>query len=270
MTSRILDFLKEDMGPEDVTTNAVIGDAARSRARIIAKDEGVIAGHPMAKEVFSILDEDILYIETKSEGARVGKGDICALIEGKTRAILTGERVALNILQRLSGIASATKRFVDAIAGTGTVILDTRKTSPGLREMEKYAVRMGGGTNHRMNLNEMALIKENHIAAAGSISEAVKKVRGYTTAPIEVEVRNMGELEEAVRVRPESIMLDNWGVEEMKRGVAFVGGRIPLEASGNMTLERVRSVAETGVNYISVGFITHSYRSLDLSLLLES
>ncbi|MBP9561257.1 MAG: carboxylating nicotinate-nucleotide diphosphorylase, partial [Syntrophorhabdaceae bacterium] len=182
-------------------------------------------------------------------------------------AILTGERVALNILQRLSGIATMTRRYVEAAAGTKAKILDTRKTTPGLRDMEKYAVRVAGGENHRITLSEMVLIKENHIAIAGSIKEAIRRVKDKGI-PIEVEVKNMEELKEATLEGVDRILLDNWEVESVKEAVDFLNGRIPLEASGNMTIEKAQGVAKKGVDYISVGALTHSYKSLDLSLLI--
>ena len=269
MPVALREFLLEDTGTEDVTTNAIVPEVHRSKARIIAKADGIIAGHLFASQVFRTLDSEIHYSELKKDGERVQNGDILAVIEGRTRAILTGERVALNILQRLSGIATLTGRFVEAVRDTGTKILDTRKTTPGLREMEKYAVRMGGGHNHRKNLTEMALIKENHISAAGSIKEAVTKVRTRTKVPIEVEVKNMDELRETLKLDVDRIMLDNWGIESTREAVLFVNKEVPLEASGNMTIERVRAVAQTGVDFISVGALTHSFQALDMSLLFE-
>jgi nicotinate-nucleotide pyrophosphorylase (carboxylating) len=257
MSVTLREFLLEDTGTEDVTTNAIVPEDHRSGASIIAKAGGIIAGNMFASQVFKTLDSEINYKELKKDGERAKNGDIIAVIEGRTRAILTGERVALNILQRLSGIATLTE------------ILDTRKTTPGLREMEKYAVRMGGGYNHRENLTVMALIKENHISAAGSIKEAVIKVRERTKVPVEVEVKNMDELKETIRLDVDRIMLDNWDLESTREAVLFVNKKIPLEASGNMTLERVCKVAQTGVDFISVGALTHSFQALDMSLLFE-
>lgn len=268
MTAHLKDFLQEDIGVEDVTTNAVVPENHRSRAKIMAKGDGIVAGHQFAAEVFQILDKDIRYSELKKDGEKVHSGDTLALVEGRTRAILTGERVALNILQRLSGIATLTAGFVESVGGASTKILDTRKTTPGLRKMEKYAVRMGGGQNHRENLTEMALIKENHIAAAGSIKEAVAKVRQRSGVPIEVEVKNMTELLEALELPVDRIMLDNWDLESTRKAVVLVNKKVPLEASGNMTIERVYEVAKTGVDFISVGALTHSFPVLDISLLL--
>ena len=269
MDKKIESFLKEDIGAGDVTTDAIVPEDHPSKAEIIAKAGGVMAGHVFARQVFQALDKNIHYEELKQDGERITEGDILATIAGKSRAILTGERVALNLLQRLSGIATLTRRFVDAAEGTGVKILDTRKTSPGLREMEKYAVRMGGGHNHRLTLSEMALIKENHIAVAGSIREAVKRVRSQSTVPIEVEVKTTEELHEAVEAGVDRIMVDNWDTTSIKDAVAFVNKRIPLEVSGNMTVEKVEEVAKTGIDFISVGEITHSFKALDMTLLQE-
>lgn len=269
MDREIEDFLKEDIGAGDITTDAIVPEDHSSRAVILAKAEGVVAGHGFAREVFRCLDKDIRYEEFKHDGERVIKGDAVAAIAGKSRAILTGERVALNLLQRLSGIATFTRRFVEAVAGTGVKILDTRKTSPGLRSMEKYAVRMGGGCNHRFDLGEMSLIKENHIAVAGSITEAVKRVRSQSTVPLEVEVRTMADLKEAVEAGVDRIMLDNWDIASLQEAVSLVQKRIPLEVSGNMTVARAREAAQTGVDFISVGALTHSFIALDMTLLQE-
>jgi nicotinate-nucleotide pyrophosphorylase (carboxylating) len=263
------DFLKEDMGEGDMTTDAIVPENHTSKAIILAKADGVVAGHIFAQKVFKFLDRNIQYKELKKDGERVMKGERVAVIVGKSRAILTGERVALNILQRLSGIATLTRSFVEAVEGTGVKILDTRKTSPGLRSMEKFAVRMGGGHNHRLNLSEMALIKENHIAIACSIKEAINRVRSQSNVAIEVEVRNMEELREAMDVKVERIMLDNWDIKSIKHAVSFVNKRIPLEVSGNMTVKKAKAVARTGIDFISVGAITHSFKSLDMTLLQE-
>ncbi len=262
-------FLREDIGVEDVTTNAIVPEDHVSKAKIIAKMDGVMAGHEYALQVFRALDGDIRYDVLKGDGDRVRKGDIVAVVIGRTRTILTGERLALNFLQRLSGIATMTARFMKELEGTKTRILDTRKTTPGLRRAEKYAVRMGGGDNHRNNLTEMALIKDNHISAAGSIKEAYARVKARSNVPVEVEVKDMDELLEALELPLERIMLDNWDLESTREAVALVKGRVPLEASGNMTLDRVHDVAMTGVDYISVGGLTHSVNVLDLSLLYE-
>ena len=265
----IEDFIKEDRGDGDITTDSIVPEEHSSKAVIVAKANGVLAGHRYAKLVFALLDKNIQYRELKHDGDEIVRGDLLADVTGKSRAILTGERVALNILQRLSGIATLTKSFVDAVAGTGATILDTRKTTPGLREMEKYAVTMGGGSNHRRDLSEMSLIKENHIAIAGSLQEAVKRVRSQSRVPIEVEVKNMQELQEALAAGVDRIMLDNWNIASIRDAVSFVNKRIPLEASGNMTIEKAREFAQTGIDFISVGAITHSFTSLDMTLLQE-
>jgi nicotinate-nucleotide pyrophosphorylase (carboxylating) len=272
----IEDFIKEDRGEGDITTDAIVPEDHSSKAVIVAKADGVLAGQRYARRVFGLLDKNIQYRELKHDGDGIVGGDLLADITGKSRAILTGERVALNILQRLSGIATLTKSFVDAVAGTKVIILDTRKTAPGLREMEKYAVTMGGGANHRRDLSEMALIKENHIAIAGSIQEAVKRVQSQSRVAIEVEVKNMQELQEALAARVDRIMLDNWDTASIRDAVSFVKERIPpaqkpplVEASGNMTIEKAREIAQTGIDFISVGAITHSFTSLDMTLLQE-
>lgn len=269
MTIALKRFLEEDIGTEDITTDAIVPDDHRSKAKIIAKAGGIIAGQQFVSLIFKELDNGIGYREIKKDGEYVRNGDVIAIIEGKTRAILTGERVALNVLQRLSGIATLTGRFVKELEGTDTKILDTRKTTPGLREMEKYAVRIGGGYNHRENLTVMALIKENHISVAGSIKEAVARVRLKAKVPVEVEVKNMEELKEAVSLDVDRIMLDNWNLELTREAVSFIDKKVPLEASGNMTIEHVREVAEAGVDFISIGALTHSFRALDMSLLHE-
>jgi nicotinate-nucleotide pyrophosphorylase (carboxylating) len=267
MDIKIEDFLKEDIGTGDITTDAIVPENHTSKAIIMAKADGVMAGHRFAREVFKFLDRGIQYKDQKQDGGVIIQGDILAVITGKSRAILTGERVALNILQRLSGIATLTRSFVDAVEGTAVKILDTRKTAPGLRMMEKYAVKMGGGHNHRLNLSEMALIKENHIAIAGSIREAVKQVRSRSAVSIELEVKNMEELKEAIEAQVDRIMLDNWDLESIKHACSFMNKRIPIEVSGNMTIEKAREVAKTGIDFISVGAITHSFTSLDMTLL---
>jgi nicotinate-nucleotide pyrophosphorylase (carboxylating) len=269
MDVSIKDFLKEDIGQGDITTNAIVPEDHSSQAVILAKAEGVIAGHGFAREVFRFLDKDIQYEELKHDGERVIRGDTVAAIAGKSRAILTGERVALNILQRLSGIATFTRRFVEAVKGTGVKILDTRKTSPGLRSMEKYAVRMGGGFNHRFDLGEMALIKENHIVVAGSITAAVKRVRSKSKVPVEVEVRTLADLKEAMEAGVDRIMLDNWDIASIPAAVSLVQKKISLEVSGNMTIDRAREVAKTGIDFISVGALTHSVTTLDMTMLQE-
>ncbi len=260
--------LAEDIGPGDVTTNWIIPESQRSEAIILAKTAGVLAGLDVARDVFALVDERIRFEPLLTDGDRLQPKDVVARIAGPTRGILTAERVALNFLQRLSGIATLTRAFVDAVAGTKAVILDTRKTTPGLRFLEKYAVRMGGGANHRIGLYDMVLIKDNHIEAAGSITGAVQRVRARNAAGllIEVEARTLDDVREAAMLAVDRILLDNMTCEQMRQAVQLVNGRVPLEASGNVTLETVRQIAETGVDFISSGALTHSAKALDLSL----
>jgi nicotinate-nucleotide pyrophosphorylase (carboxylating) len=273
---RLIDVaLAEDRGAGDWTSKWVIPARTRAHARIVAKAEGVIAGLAMVSGVFTRLDPRLEIDSALSDGARVRDGDLVCTIKGPARTILTGERVALNFLQRLSGIATMTRSFVDAIGGTGAAILDTRKTTPGLRSLEKAAVKAGGGQNHRFGLFDMVLIKENHIAIAGGVAEAIKRVRDANSKllQVEVEVRNKDELRAALEAGCDIVLLDNMDVQEIRESVRVVKQRAPqtkTEASGNMTLERVRAVAETGVDYISVGALTHSAAALDLSLLMQT
>jgi nicotinate-nucleotide pyrophosphorylase (carboxylating) len=267
--------LDEDRGSGDWTTKWVVPARTRGNARIVAKADGVIAGLAVASAVFMRLDPRVEIDSTLNDGARVSEGDVVCTIGGPARTILTGERTALNFLQRLSGIATATRRYVDAIEGTGTRILDTRKTTPGWRTLEKAAVKAGGGENHRYGLYDMVLIKENHIAIAGGVAEAIKRVRDANSKglQVEVEVRNKEELRAAIDAGCDFILLDNMDVQGIREAVRVVKQRAPAiktEASGNMTLDRVRAVAETGVDYISVGALTHSVTALDLSLLMQT
>ncbi len=271
MAPHIRAALDEDIGDGDVTTLSIVPADARGKGRLIAKAAGVVAGLAVAQAAFQLVDENVHFEPLVAEGAQVKPGDLLARVSGPTRALLTGERTALNFLQRMSGIATLTRRFVDAVAGTGTVILDTRKTTPGLRAFDKWAVRLGGGQNHRFGLFDMALIKENHIVAAGGISAAVERVRAADTRgrPIEVEVTNLDELKEALALGVDRIMLDNMGLAEMREAVAITEGSTPLEASGGASLETAAAIAATGVDFISVGKPTHSFESLDISFLLE-
>ena len=228
----------------------------------------MIAGLQVAQRVFARLDPAVEFRALAADGDRAGPGDIIAVVTGPGRAILSGERVALNFMQRMSGIATATRRYVDAVAGTRAVILDTRKTVPGLRLLDKWAVRLGGGHNHRIGLFDMALIKDNHIAAVGSITEAVRRVRlgDPRGRPIEVEVTNLDQLREALALPIDRIMLDNMNLEQMRAAVEIAAGVIPLEASGGVDLQTVAAIAATGVDFISVGALTHSVKALDISL----
>lgn len=260
--------LREDMPEGDVTSDSIIPAGARSEAYFLAKEDGVLAGLAVAARVFERIDPAVIFIERFRDGASFSKSDKLARVKGPTAALLKGERTALNFLQHLCGVATVTRRFVEAVAGTKTRILDTRKTVPGLRLLDKYAVRAGGGTNHRVSLSDMVLIKDNHLRHVGSVAEAVRRARGRVRpgVRIEVEAANLLQVREALAAGADMIMLDNMPLETMRQAVGLAGGRVPLEASGNMTLDRVRSVAETGVDFISVGALTHSARAVDISL----
>lgn len=259
--------LEEDIGAGDVTTDSIVPAGATLRGRIIAKQDGIVAGLEVANEVFRVLSAQVVFDARVADGSRVTKGSVLADVSGEARALLTGERTALNFLGRMSGIATLTRQFVDAVAGTNATILDTRKTAPGLRTLDKLAVQLGGGQNHRTGLFDMVLIKDNHIDFAGSITAAVHRVRaGGTTLPIEVETRTLENVREALGLGVERILLDNMSTETMRQAVELTNGRAKLEASGNVTLENVFEVARTGVDYISVGALTHSPRVFDVSL----
>lgn len=260
--------IEEDVGSGDITTSAVLMGNETGRAQAIAKGDMVAAGMDVFKEVFVSYDGDIRFRDNVEDGALVKSGDILTEISGKLGSILTAERVALNFLQRLCGIATLTRRYVDEVRGTGAKILDTRKTTPGLRMLEKYAVTIGGGFNHRFGLYDGILVKDNHIDAAGGILAAVDRISGGVphTLKVEVEVKNLREVEEALSAGVDIIMLDNMGAGEMKEAVSLINGRALIEASGNVTLSRVREIAETGVDLISVGALTHSAPASDISL----
>jgi nicotinate-nucleotide pyrophosphorylase (carboxylating) len=261
--------LAEDVGEGDVTTEATVAPEAVGTAELLVKEPGVVCGLGVAEAVFRALDPDLRFEPLVAEGAVLGRPAAVALVTGPQRAILTGERVALNFFGRLSGIATLTKRYVDAVAGTGAAILDTRKTTPGLRALEKHAVACGGGRNHRFGLADAVLVKDNHLRAAGSIAKAVESVRATTDLPIEVECDTLEQVSEALDSGADAILLDNMSSDELRAAVTLAGGRVRLEASGGITLDTVRAVAETGVDEISVGALTHSARSLDVSLELK-
>ena len=263
--------LDEDLGDGDITTNATIPADSQLTGRFIAKERGVIAGLEVAALTFAELDPHAHIICHVQDGDLVEKGVEIARITGQGRAILSGERVALNLLQRMSGIATLTRQFVEAVRGTSAVILDTRKTMPGLRMLDKCAVRLGGGQNHRFGLYDMVMIKDNHIAAVGSITQAVAQVRAHDQQrrPIEVEVKNLEELAETLPLNVDRILLDNMTPAMMRDAVRLTNRRVPLEASGNVSLENVAAIAATGVDYISIGKLTHSAKALDISLLLS-
>ncbi|HZO78805.1 MAG TPA: carboxylating nicotinate-nucleotide diphosphorylase [Solirubrobacteraceae bacterium] len=263
--------LREDLGDGDVTTTATVSADARARAVVEQKAPGVVFGLDVAEATFRALDPEIGFEPLCAEGRWRERGDVVRL-EGSARAILSGERTALNFLGRLSGVATLTARFVDQLQGTGARILDTRKTTPGLRVLEKAAVAAGGGTNHRRGLYDAILIKENHAALAGGVGAAVARARADpagSALPLEVECRNLEEVDQALDAGAPWILLDNFSVEGLRRAVARVSGRAELEASGGITLEGVREIASTGVDFVSVGALTHSAPSLDLSLILE-
>ncbi len=236
------------------------------RGHILAKQEGVIAGLDVAQAVYQMLDPEVEFCPRVEEGAWVQRGQELAMVYGRARSLLTAERTALNFLGRMSGIATLTRRFVEAVSGTKAIILDTRKTAPGLRLFDKLAVRRGGGQNHRFGLYDMILIKDNHIDFVGSIAEAVTRARAAASGlPIEVEARTLEEVRQALEMGVERILLDNMSLEMLREAVRLVAGRAKLEASGNITLENVRAVAETGVDFISCGALTHSAKVFDLS-----
>ncbi|MDD5532639.1 MAG: carboxylating nicotinate-nucleotide diphosphorylase [Syntrophales bacterium] len=260
--------LEEDMGPGDVTTASVLTGEEKGSALAVAKAEMVVAGIEVFKEVFFTLDPDIRFIRSTVDGQEAAPGEVLAEVSGNLANILTAERTALNILQRMCGVATHTMRFAGEIRGTRARILDTRKTMPGLRILDKFAVRVGGGSNHRMGLFDGILIKDNHMAAAGGISKAVARARQGAphTLKIEVEAGNIQEVKEAAAAGADIIMLDNMDLEEMREAVRLIEGRALTEASGNVNLSNVKRIAETGVDFISVGAITHSAPAADISL----
>jgi len=263
--------LDEDAGDKgDVTTLATIPAGLDYSGTMLAKANGVVAGLLVARQSFLQVDPSVEFTTLVEDGMPVHPGMQLATVSGKARALLTGERIALNFLQRMSGIATATSRYVAAVAGTRARILDTRKTAPGLRLLDKWAVVLGGGYNHRIGLYDMAMIKDNHIAAAGGITAAVERVRASWghQLPVEVEVSNLNQLAEALTLDLDQIMLDNMSLDAMAEAVQITAGRVPLEASGNVSLETVAAIAATGVDYISVGKVTHSVEALDISFKL--
>lgn len=262
--------LKEDIGARDVTTDLLFPEDSRCNAIIQAKEQGIVAGLPIAKRTFRSLSNDIKWVEHKRDGESIAKGDILVKIRGSKKAILAGERVALNFIQRLSGIATLTSRFVKAVEGLSVKITDTRKTVPGLRILDKYAVRTGGGHNHRMGLFDGVLIKDNHLKLMGSIAEAINRIKKKpgVRLQIEVETSRLEEVREALAAGADIIMLDNMPLNAMRKSVEMINGRALIEASGGITLKNVRRVAETGVDIISIGSLTHSPKALDISLYL--
>ncbi|MBA5850948.1 carboxylating nicotinate-nucleotide diphosphorylase [Clostridium sp. cel8] len=260
--------LIEDINYEDITTDTLLNGDEISKGNLIAKDAGVVSGIDVAKRVFQILDPNVVFTAMKKDGDTVKSGDIIAKICGNSKSILKGERVALNIMQRMSGIATKTRNIVNLVKDYNVKIVDTRKTLPGFRILDKYSVTSGGGYNHRFDLSDFVMIKDNHIKAVGSIREAVKRVKNKLpfTVKIEVEVESLKQLEEAVSTEADVIMLDNMDIDTMKKAVKFIDGRFKVEASGNINEKNVKSVASTGIDFISIGCLTHSVKALDISL----
>ena len=264
----IMMALQEDISSEDVTTNAVMRESKAGTAQLICKQDGVIAGLEVFKRVFELLDEEAEVIMYFKDGDAVKNGDLLAVVNGDIRALLSGERTALNYLQRMSGIATYTRNVADLLKGSKTKLLDTRKTTPNMRIFEKYAVKVGGGYNHRYNLSDGILIKDNHIGAAGSVTKAIEMAKEYApfVRKIEVEVENLTMLQEALDAGADIIMLDNMSTEDMKKAVELVAGKAETECSGNVTRENIQRIIDIGVDYVSSGALTHSAPILDVSL----
>lgn len=262
--------LLEDIHTGDITTLAVVPEKRNARAQLIAKESMVLAGIEVAARVFVLVNPAVIFSARFSEGALLRAGNVIADIAGDAASLLQAERVALNLLQRMCGIATLTARYKQAVAGTGAKVVDTRKTTPGLRQLEKYAVRIGGGNNHRSGLYDAVLIKENHITAAGGLSVAVERARAFVphTMKIEVETETLDQVAEALSAGADIIMLDNMDLETMRRAVVLIAGRSLTEASGGVSLETIAGIAATGVDIISVGALTHSARAMDISMLL--
>jgi len=264
--------IREDLAGGDPTSESIVAEGSVSKGVFLAKEDGVLAGIDVAGRVFERIDASIRFEKAKNDGNSFALGDVLANVNGPSLSLLKAERTSLNFLQRLSGIATSARAFVEAVRGTKARILDTRKTTPGWRALEKYAVRMGGGVNHRMSLSDMVLVKDNHLVLAGSVGEALTRIRGRVPAgmAVEVEVRSLAQAREALAGGATMLMLDNMAAGEMREVVDWIAGRVPVEASGRMSLESVRTVARLGVDYISVGALTHSFRSLDISLEFET
>lgn len=269
---RIIDLaLDEDIQSGDITTEAIINKSQKADALIKAKEDGIIAGLPIAEKVFRKLDPNLMWNPFVNDGDKIKSSEILVKFSGKYSALLTAERTALNFLQRMSGIATQTNLFVSAIKDSKTKILDTRKTIPGHRLLDKYAVKMGGGTNHRIGLYDLVMIKDNHIKVAGNITNAVEQIRRKygNKFRVEIETTNLDEVNEALKCNADIIMLDNMTNEAMDDAVKLINGRAQTEASGNMTIERIKSTAEIGVDFISIGMLTHSVKALDISMYIE-
>lgn len=264
----IWNTLREDITSEDVSTNAVMPEDKQGKAELICKQDGVICGLDIFRRTFELLDETSHFEAYFKDGDNVKKGDLLGIIYGDIKAILSGERTGLNYLQRMSGIATITKEYMAELEGTGTTLLDTRKTTPNMRPFEKYAVTVGGATNHRYNLSDGVLLKDNHIGAAGSITKAIQMAKAYApfVRKIEIETETLEQVEEAVNAGADIIMLDNMDNETMRKAVEIINGRAETECSGNVTKERLKSIAEVGVDFVSCGALTHSAPIMDISL----
>lgn len=264
----IINTLKEDITSEDVSTNAVMPENRQGRAELICKQNGILCGLDVFERAFKLLDENSRFETEFKDGDRVEKGTLIGVVYGDIKALLSGERTALNYLQRMSGIATMTREYADELEGLKTVLLDTRKTTPNMRPFEKHAVKVGGGTNHRYNLSDGVLLKDNHIGAAGSITKAIEMARDYApfVRKIEIETETLDQVKEAVEAGADIIMLDNMDNETMKKAVELINGRAQTECSGNVTKERLKSIAATGVDFVSCGALTHSAPIIDFSL----
>ena len=263
--------LKEDVKNGDITTKATISKSKKAVGKFLVKADGIIAGLEIAKAVFKSIDPKIKFELKINDGSKVKYGDVAAIVSGRAQSLLTAERTALNFLQRMSGIATSANNYSEKVKHTKAKVIDTRKTVPGLRSLDKLAVNLGGCSNHRIGLYDMFLIKDNHIEVAGSITKAVETCVKYnkkhrTKLKIEVETKNLKEVEEAIKTKADIIMLDNFEIDEMKKAVKIINGKCKIEASGGVNLDTVRAIAETGVDYISVGALTHSVKALDISL----
>lgn len=264
----IWNTLREDITSEDVSTNAVMPEDRQGKADLICKQDGIVCGLDIFKRTFELLDDTSRFEANFKDGDEVKKGDLLGVIYGDIKAILSGERTALNYLQRMSGIATITREYMKELEGTNTTLLDTRKTTPNMRPFEKYAVTVGGATNHRYNLSDGVLLKDNHIGAAGSITRAIEMARAYApfVRKIEIETETLEQVEEAVLAGADIIMLDNMDNDTMRKAVEIIGGKAQTECSGNVTKERLKSIAEVGVDFVSCGVLTHSAPIMDVSL----
>lgn len=265
---QIEQYLEEDIGSGDITAE-IIPERTQAEAEVVTREELVVCGQACFDAVFRLLDAGVHIEWLVNEGDKVAKDSVLCRMKGNARGLLTGERTALNLLQTLSATATVARRYSEVVAGTGCKVLDTRKTIPGLRKLQKYAVACGGCSNHRIGLFDGVLIKENHIAAAGSIAKAVGTARKKSPVPVEVEVENLKEFEEALNAAPDRIMLDNFSLSDMRKAVELNAGRVELEASGNIELDTIRTVAETGVGFISIGALTKNIKAVDLSMRIQ-